>query len=546
MYVRPRTLDLTRLSSRDWFFIGFALLIAAVATGLRAFHQTSAYELFIDEIQYANIGNSFAAGRGPLLFGEPFFLHPPLFFVIVGTFIKSPVLHDTVAFILALRKMNLIFAAVNTLLAVVITYKSAGSRAALIAGSLYAVDPFLIKFDSRLDLEPSMLTWVLLGVTVALLALRTGETHRTWIFAVAGAAFGLALITKETSLLVTAIPVLLMLAFDRVIQRRESLVVLAAQATVYVIYLVWVWAQGNIGDWWDATSTGARRALGLLQVSGFNSPHAPSFTDRAVANATLFLPSYILIVSATFFTLYLIVRGWRSLATGQPRELPSLATPGAHSTRPEELGLVVCWVSGILVALAYTIAFGTLEEQTFYLIAVPSVIMVSVAADQLVSASRRPVRVVAAALMGALIVGSLGVWSEIHFTRDDTYQAFTAWASTNLPNGTQIGLTDGESQFILPGYGLHAVSSIDDAHTSKSRYVLVSTELSRLGYAAASPQFIETMSSQYRTVFQQSGRTSGDLRLYDLHSPIAAAPAVHHSDVGPATPVPGPLPQSPR
>lgn len=391
-----------------------------------------------------------------------------------------------------------------------------------------------------------MLTWVLLGVAVALLALRANETHRAWIFAVAGAAFGLALITKETSLLVTAVPVLLMLAFDRVIQRRESLVVLAAQATVYVIYLVWVWAHGSIGDWWDATDNGARRALGLLQVTGFNSSHAPSFADRAGANATLFLPSYILIVSATAFTLYLIIRGWRSLASGQPREFPSIATPGGHSTRPAELGLVVCWVSGILVALAYTFAFGTLEEQTFYLIAVPAVIMVGVAADQLVSASMHPVRVAAAALMGALIVGSLGVWSEVHFTRDDTYQAFTAWASTNLPDGTQIGLTDGESQFILPGYGLHTVSSIDDAHTSKSRYVLISTELSHLGYASASPQFIETMSSQYRTVFQQSGRTSGDLRLYDLHSPVIATPAVRPSGVGPATPTPGPQPQSPR
>lgn len=305
--------------------------------------------------------------------------------------------------------------------------------------------------------------------------------------------------------------------------------------------------QGSIGDWWHFTAQGARRALGMLQVSGFNSSHAPSFTDRLGANVMLFLPSYILIVGGTAFTLYLIVGGWRGLATSQSRESP-LITPGAQPMRPEELGLVVCWVSGILVALAYTFVFGTLEEQTFYLIAVPAVIMVGVAADQLVSASRRPVRAASSALVAVLMVGSLGVWSEVHFTRDDTYQAFTAWASTNLPVETKIGLTDGESQFILPGYRLYAVSSLGDARTSGLRYVLVSTELSRLGYASVSSQFIAAMSSQYRVVFQQSGRTSGDLRLYTLDSPVvgAATRAVRPSGVGLAPPARVPLPQSPR
>ena len=53
---------------------GLVVLIAAAArsTGL-----TSANDLFIDELTYADLSSMLAAGRLPALFGEPFFLHPP-------------------------------------------------------------------------------------------------------------------------------------------------------------------------------------------------------------------------------------------------------------------------------------------------------------------------------------------------------------------------------------------------------------------------------------------------------------------------------------
>ena len=58
----------------EWTLAGLVVLIAAV---LRATGLTSANDLFIDELTYADLSAMLATGRLPALFGEPFFLHPP-------------------------------------------------------------------------------------------------------------------------------------------------------------------------------------------------------------------------------------------------------------------------------------------------------------------------------------------------------------------------------------------------------------------------------------------------------------------------------------
>lgn len=500
----------------------FAVLLAVLVlatVGLRLWHETSAFELFIDEVEYADLGNSFADGRGPELFGDPFFLHPPLVFALLGWVIGAPVPHMTVDFVLGLRWVNLFFAAANTLLVVGIARRVVPAWAALLAGVVYALDPFVIRFDSRLMLEAPMMTGILAGVLAALVAVDRGTRRgRVGWLAVAGLAFGVAVTTKSTSSLITSVPLLLMVATSWGLRRKEALGVFAVQCGTYVLYLLWVVITGRWGDWYEQTLSGVVRATGVVKETGFTAANAPSFFDRLLANLGLFTPSYLLIGVAVCYAVYLLMIGWRSLRVSGPGQ-PGVA--GSHALRGDgdALGLLTCWLAGVLVAIVYTIALGTIEEQTFYLLAVPSTVVVALLATQLAS-FRRVLRGALAVALVLVLVGSGAVWWTVHSRPDDAYRRVSGYVNASIGTGSQIALGDGIAQFVLPGYGLHRLSSLDDARRTGSRYALVSTQLSDLGLAPASSAVVDELARRYTLLFSASGRTSGELRVYDLDRPL--------------------------
>ncbi|CAM5658336.1 hypothetical protein SALBM135S_09831 [Streptomyces alboniger] len=63
----------------------------------------------------------------------------------------------------------------------------------------------------------------------------------------------------------------------------------------YALYLFVLAATGGFPGWFGAKREGLARALGLAQISGFNSPGSPPFLDRLAANGALYATSYALI-----------------------------------------------------------------------------------------------------------------------------------------------------------------------------------------------------------------------------------------------------------
>ncbi|GAA4772353.1 hypothetical protein GCM10023200_00840 [Actinomycetospora chlora] len=489
-----------------WVLLG---LLAGATVALRAWHQGTAYELFMDEIQYADVGNSFAAGHGPELFDEPFFLHPPLLFALLGLVIGQPVDHMTVEFVLGLRPVELVFAAANVLLVVGIARRVVGPWAALLAGLVYALDPFVVRFDSRLMLEAPMMFGILAGVLALLVAVdRTSRSARLAWFAVGGVAWGIAITTKSTAALITAFPLLIMFVTSWGLRRREALGVLAVQASVYATYVVWVLATGNVGPWFDQTIAGTLRAVGIIKQTGFNAPHSSSFTDRLLAQGVWFFPSYLLI-------------GWRSLRVGRE------GTHGSHALRGDgdDLGLLTCWLAGVLAAIVYTFGLGEVEEQTFYLLAVPSTVVVAMLVTQMAS-WRTGARIALTVVVTLVLTSSAIIWSTLRTDRDDTYLRLVEYMYATIDVQNEIAVGEHTAQFVLPGYGIHELDSIDSARRTFSRYALVSTELTEQGLAPAPPELLDELARRYTLVFTAHGRTAGDLRLYDLNQPLDGTPPV--------------------
>jgi 4-amino-4-deoxy-L-arabinose transferase-like glycosyltransferase len=166
----------------------------------------------MDEVQYTDVANAFARGRGAQLFDEPFYLHPPLAFLFFSLFVTHPIDDMTVGAVLGLRPALLIFGFVNTLLVVAVTRRVVGRWASLIAGLVHALDAFVVRFDSRVMLEAPMMFSVLAGVLCLLVAVeRETVRARRGFLVTAGLFFGLAVTTKSTSGLITAVPLMIMI-----------------------------------------------------------------------------------------------------------------------------------------------------------------------------------------------------------------------------------------------------------------------------------------------------------------------------------------------
>jgi 4-amino-4-deoxy-L-arabinose transferase-like glycosyltransferase len=536
-------------------FVVGSVALAALAVGLRAFHQTQAYELFMDEVQYADVANSIAGGRGQMLFDAPFYLHPPLAFLFFSLFVAHPVDHMTVGAVLGLRPALLVFAFLNTLLVVAVTRRVVGRWASLVAGLVYALDAFVVRFDSRVMLEAPMMFSVLAGVLCLLVAVERETVRARRGFLVAGGLFfGLAVTTKSTSGLITAVPLMIMIVTAWGLRRREAAGVLGLQFGVYGAYVLVVAAQGRIGYWFDQTLAGTFRAVGLIKETGFTAhSNSPGFTSRILANLSLFASSYALIGVAVCSALYLLFIGWRTLRSPHVRPRGAHAAPagGAHgriragdprvSADPGEatLSLITCWLAGVLAAILYTGALGEVEEQTFYLLAVPSTVVVGLLVTQ-AGRWRLPWRVLVGVAVVALFAGSLSGWWQVHTHRDDTYARVIPQVYAGVDHSAQICLGEQTAQFVMPGFGVHKLTSLDVARRNGCSYAIVSTALSAQGLANSTTELNADLARDYAVAFAAHGRTSGDLIVYDLDRPLPGSGATPIAPDDRSLPLTGP------
>lgn len=289
-----------------WQRAGWPLVVlgvVVVAAVLRLVHVQSAYELFIDEVSYADLSANVAGGRGVVLNGGPFDLHPPLFFLAAGALLLAlgTDLADPLAAVIALRPAEAVVGAlICGLVALLVARVAPGGRRSRLVGAgcglLVALDPFVIRFDSRVLLEAPAMLLTLSGLLLVTRVLDDPARRRRVL--AAGAVLGLALLVKETFAFVAVLPLLLTaVVLPRV--RRALLGCVATAAAIYAGYVVVLLAVGRSGHWSEQKLSGVRRLLGLDQVTGFNKPGSTSFTARAAELLGSYAVTYVVIALAS-------------------------------------------------------------------------------------------------------------------------------------------------------------------------------------------------------------------------------------------------------
>jgi 4-amino-4-deoxy-L-arabinose transferase-like glycosyltransferase len=513
---RPGPFRLAAVSTHSLIWAQVALF-AVTAFAVRAAGLRRANELFVDELTYTAVAQSVSNGHLPSLGGQPFLLHPPGSFVLNGAVLALfGLTGDRMDLVYDLRWVTAVLGAVMVVLTFLIIRRLTTTSIALVAGVVLTFDPFLLRNDTRVMIETPATVAVLGGLLVLVTALHRGPHLTTRAAVGAGLLFGLGLLTKDVTLFLTILPIALATVWRRTLRPRDAALVCAVAVAPYLGYLAVLAPNHEIGPWWNDAVSGVSRLFGAVQITGFNAPGAPSLIDQLITEVTRYGTSYLLIALGA-------VAGAAAAALG--------GTPGRRL-----LGLTAL-CTGLLGL--YATAFGTLEEQYGYYVAVTSVIALTVTAAEILE--RRPVArtwVAAPALALAILTVILGVQARV--TTDDGYLQARAWLQTHTAANARVALTGPTAKFaFLPQQQTYGVwTSLTSLLDNNAQYVLTQSRPLSQGYGYAAPGLLTWLQDHAQPAFTATGPSGGDTTVWHLDQATVKAAVAAGTDF---RPVSGPL-----
>ncbi|WP_149182506.1 phospholipid carrier-dependent glycosyltransferase [Streptomyces sp. TRM49041] len=474
-------------------------------------------DLFVDELIYRELGMSAAQGGFPRNEDGLFFLHPPGFFYLQAgwgeLFGFEP---DVVTGVYDIRVLNALLAACTAVLLLLLVVRLASRTAGAVAALLFALDPYIIRQNNRAMLDTETMMWTLAGYLVLFGLIRTPLPKRARTRAAgAGLLFGLALLTKDHSALITLLPLGCALLLGWGPPRKLLLITVSTAVVPYGLYVAAVAAAGHFDAFLDAKSAGVRRLLGLVQESGFNAPGTPSLADRLADELTLYGSTYVLLALGPAALVLL----WRSKAPA--RRMLALFQLCAGLT------------------LLYALAKGTLEEQALYLLIVPNLAALTVAFSGRTRprphraprpARHRTARVAAVALLAATTAFASTSYAAGRLQDDDGYARLRSYMSEHIPAGTPVaaidgGATRGISTWALRDrYRLGEWLTPQDRAEAQARYLVIPWKVIEEGYGGLDERQARSLAAEGKLLFSTHGRTYGTLALYELPPLAPAAP----------------------
>ena len=472
------------------------LLVGIFAFVVRAVNLGRSYELFIDELTYLRLARSLAFDSTLNLGGKPFFLHPPAWFFIEAGFVRLfNVSGSLIAQMYTMR--YLVF---------LIVRRAAGPWPAVVAALLFSLDPFITRFNSMNMLETSAMCWVLAGYW----AISSGAVGK-WSEReqpvtltrplLAGLFFGLALLTKEMTAFLTLLPLAIIFVSGWVLRRRAAALIGTAAVLVYSIYpltvaLLWEWQAFT-----EQKLSGLVRFAGLLKTTGFHRPGAPSLVQTMIARLDQYGTTYLLLGAGVFAVLVLLAH------RGNIYRLIAILTGSAYAM------------------LAYSVLFGTLEEQFFYYPVVVCVLACTIAGASLVRAFAVE-RVQQWVLRVALVVVALMTiyngsrWAGAHLIPDNGYESVLAYLRQNVNSGPQVASVSEVGQAVLEGYLTGPWGQWSDSNAMKGFdpvFVLVLPHDLMWNNGGSSQNFLTWVRAHAELKYVFSGREDNQLLLYKLY-----------------------------
>ncbi|MEJ2861113.1 ArnT family glycosyltransferase [Actinomycetospora flava] len=489
------------------------IAIGVVAFVIRAIGLGRANDLFVDELLYAQIGNSVADGHLPSFENSPFFLHPVGSFLLDAVFIKAFGLGSlpVMDLVYGLRWLTAILGAITVVLAFRLLRKVTPLPIALGGAAVLAFDPFVLRSDSRVMLETPATMWTL-AAWLLLLGVLTNPADarvRQWREVGVGVVFGLALATKDMTVFQILVPLVLAIFWRRTLAAVQVGRIALGAAVPYVVFIAVIAANGLLGEFTTQKLSGVRRMFGIDQMTGFHASNV-SLLDRLIAELSRFGTSYVLLGLCLF---------------------AGIGTVFAKPTGRRLMGLI-----GVSTGLfgVYAASAGALEEQFGYYTVVVSVVVCATAIAELRDRRpplRRPLAVAGAVFVAATLV--LGVTARL--TVDDGFPQARAYLDT-LPPDARVGLTGPVAQLaFLPRPNWGDWPSLTAMRDNDAQYVLTSQRPLQQGYGDAAPEVLTWLEQNAEPVFVAHGPSNGDTVVWKVDRAELDAAIAAGQDVPPVS-----------
>lgn len=494
-----------------------SVLVGVAAFALRAIHLNRSWDIHVDEILYMRLSQGVADTLqvgiydvdGPFANG-PFYLHPPAFFFLEALYVKLfPPAGDLVQQVYDIRYLNIALAGLTAAVLFGIGRRLAGWPAGIAAAALFALDPFVIRWNSHNLLDTASMAWLALGYYI--LFSSVGDERRRvplWRLLAAGVLFGLALLTKDMTAFATVLPFGICFILNWSLPRWQSALASVIPVLVYLPYPLIIYLIGDWSTFANQKLQGVYRLVGLAQTTGFNQKGGPSFLEAILSNLEEFATTYALLGTGALAVCVLF-----------------FFFDGAAKR------LLLTWTASTYALLAYSIMFGTLEEHFFYLLVVPSMLATAVAATLVLrpgvydGRTRRALLGTIAVLATIFTGWASYVWGQVHFIPDNGYERVLAYLHEEVPEGTRIGTTTGTAEALTKEYypGSMEVGSVEELQANDVEYVVTSSLQVEKGYGAASADFYSWVTGRGELVYGFEGRSFGLIGVYRLPDRYTAA-----------------------
>ncbi len=259
----------------EWWLIAVCVGVAACGLGYNLF---SSPDVLYDEAAYTWAAQQVAQGWHLTLDNQPFFVHPPLMFLLQADWLRLTG-QATAALPSAIRSARLLAAsagAADVLLIAGMGYRLAGAAGprqrraiTIVVACLAAVDPVLTRYDRQNVIEPYALAAGLLTLHAAWHLADRGALRYV---SVTGLLGGLTLLTNEIAFALVVVPLL-----AAILQRdwplvRRSAAALAISFGFALSFLAWAAEIGLSGSFVTVQTSVLQRLIGLVQNTGLNVP----------------------------------------------------------------------------------------------------------------------------------------------------------------------------------------------------------------------------------------------------------------------------------
>lgn len=329
------------------------VLMLAISTSfflVLAYRIDAAPDIFMDEIIYYRAAFNLATDGSLTWDHNPIFVHPPVQFLAQAAFLDLIGLNDQFYPFMGTyvaRLVNVFAAAVTAALLFLLVERLRNMRTATIASLILLLDPFVVRINRRNMLETMAEMWVLAALYLYW-NYRDRLTTRNLLGI--GALFGLAILTKELVFFQYAVLPIFAVLSGRWRDLKKIGIIAAVALCIWLLFPFWAWSLGQWPEFVANKAYNFDRLRGTVQITGWNR-EGVSFIGALSVNIYQYGTSYLLVLLGAVMIPLLLLVG-----------------------RSEQDRFVLSWNITAYGFFAYTIGFGTINDQFFYFLLVPVIL----------------------------------------------------------------------------------------------------------------------------------------------------------------------------